>query len=1071
MNMLPTKAILVATIGTIVMISSLTGFFDTSGQVASNEPSTISSAYGIIDSYQQAPVGGDFLDQLTGSHIKEVMNTLGIPDMDAYLPNVAGASSDSAMPGLYSRSPAPMGVADYGFMEPSGIKVPYAYTTTSFMGSAMFEDLSARYLMNSAPNSVSIQLNTVLDGVTVMGTTGYVYWVQNVMFYTPSTGEVTLVDNIWNLSSPSMYLGANSLLSGSGQVAGNLFYYYEGPSMKLNGSFTLTMYVTTGLVNGNDAVHFAYSISKTEMNQTVAQTTYDSVVFNSGSQGSWDPVPAADFRVDGNARTPSGLLYDAELVMGGPGGGSMTDIYSANGQFSLKFMDSTGVYTRLPAAYNFGSNGGETVQGLSSWWTSLQKPLTHLSAGPSLLVSMWGSQVSHSGAVNINGNIDPANGFIFMSMGTAFDNSTAAWAPVSQNGSFKYSLPGRISYSGVTMLSNYQPAYFTIAAETENETVEGEGHHGGQGGGGEEGNETPVWVNTTLNIDPSAGIYTPLIANGNDQLHSLEAAARGSVAFTGNGTIDNPYVITHFGTATLNPLFSYSNTYMYPSFPGIEVSNTNASVLLDHPPVMRTGTATSGIASTNEPHVPASNNLNYVFYNTTGITMTGAGGISGWFADTMTPPFAASVQFMYSHDFLVAANTFSGMSTSLLVYNPDGSTGGGTIWGNHFTENTLPAMAGMSILSGVDPLGIQMESSGNLVYNNYFATGNPVSSPAFDHYTGKSAQFSNAWSLAAKEPLSYVKHVHGMELHGSVAEVGFQGGNYWQEYNDPAPYNVTGNIAVGADYLPLVSGQYNVVFHSEGLATGIGWSVIFDGVTRSTTGSDITFTATNGSYQYEVLGPGNYSADPARGYLVVYGLNVSTTVSFTPVLYPVTFVQSGLPAGAEWGVAIAGSTHYSTGGNLETMLQNGSYAFTTIDPEGMGADNHTGTANVYGNGLTVYLSFSLTVYSVTFSANGLPSGTSWALNIDGVAHETSSPYMTIQLAPGNHSYSVSGATGYTAQADSGYVNVSNDGQSVSVQFSQNPDYGRIALLLVVGVAGGMAAGGAGMYLLWNKGKK
>ena len=218
------------------------------------------------------------------------------------------------------------------------------------------------------------------------------------------------------------------------------------------------------------------------MNQTTTRTTFDTVIFNSKGTGSSPASGNAVFKVDGFKKTPSGLLYDVELVLGGPGGGSMTTIYDANGQLKLKFLGSDGTYTKLPAAYNYGSNAAETAQGISCWWSSQMKPMIHLSAGPSLLIPMWGSQISHSGGTNIQGIVAPANAFVFLSTGTSVDNSTAAWAPLNENGSYKFAMPGQMSYSGVVMLTGYQPQYFNIISTIENETEEGQGGHACRGG-------------------------------------------------------------------------------------------------------------------------------------------------------------------------------------------------------------------------------------------------------------------------------------------------------------------------------------------------------------------------------------------------------------------------------------------------------------------------------------------------------------------------------------------------------------------------------------------------------------
>ncbi len=71
---------------------------------------------------------------------------------------------------------------------------------------------------SDAPHSFSIQLNSVLNNVTLFGVTGYQYWTQNVVDYSSMTGHRTLGDNIWNFSSPSAVIKGNEVHSYKGTV-------------------------------------------------------------------------------------------------------------------------------------------------------------------------------------------------------------------------------------------------------------------------------------------------------------------------------------------------------------------------------------------------------------------------------------------------------------------------------------------------------------------------------------------------------------------------------------------------------------------------------------------------------------------------------------------------------------------------------------------------------------------------------------------------------------------------------------------------------------------------------------
>lgn len=83
-------------------------------------------------------------------------------------------------------------------------------------------------------------------------------------------------------------------------------------------------------------------------------------------------------------------------------------------------------------------------------------------------------------------------------------------------------------------------------------------------------------------------------------------------------------------------------------------------------------------------------------------------------------------------------------------------------------------------------------------------------------------------------------------------------------------------------------------------------------------------------------------------------------------------------------------------------------------------------------------------YTVTFEENGLPSGTSWGLTVNGSSYSSTTTSLSVTLADGVYAYtvpeaSVRGASGsvtvYEAVASSGSVTVSGSPASVSIPFA------------------------------------
>ncbi|MGC8655393.1 MAG: thermopsin [Thermoplasmata archaeon] len=256
---------------------------------------------------------------------------------------------------LYSKEPAPIGVADFGIGP--GNK-PYEYSTNSFMGNIYVKSLYAyNNSINQSQAWASFQLNVNL--VFKNGNTSYVYWIQNVAEVNTSDNYVGFVDNIWNFSSPSSSMN-NSSVSGYGTVtsSGNSSYYYSianqsltGNGINLSAPYNIKLAVNTGVgSNGKPYVAFLY-------NDGYGWVLYDNVSFIFAKRLYVKPA----FLVDGYNYEPTGYtFYDGELIIGGPGNGTNTfDLRSAV-FINLLFWNGHN-YQDVPNAYNFGSNTAETV--------------------------------------------------------------------------------------------------------------------------------------------------------------------------------------------------------------------------------------------------------------------------------------------------------------------------------------------------------------------------------------------------------------------------------------------------------------------------------------------------------------------------------------------------------------------------------------------------------------------------------------------------------------------------------------------------------------------------------------
>ena len=251
----------------------------------------------------------------------------------------------------YSKEPAPMGVADYGVNQTANGETAYIIKTTQWKGKIFLVSLSATSNSKTYPYSVSFQLNVVLN-YEYKGSS-IALWVQDVAVYNTQTHQITFVDNIWNLTTSTAKVSG---VSGNGKIyhyQTTTYYAYEASSsdpgndvdLTLPSTFYLLVNVTTNS-KGEPVIYFWY-------NDGYGWVNYDTVTVNApGSSNVY-------FLVDGYNYTGDGLYYDAELIMGGPGGGSNANMNSGTLYFQLFYWNGT-TFKEIPHAFNFGSNTAET---------------------------------------------------------------------------------------------------------------------------------------------------------------------------------------------------------------------------------------------------------------------------------------------------------------------------------------------------------------------------------------------------------------------------------------------------------------------------------------------------------------------------------------------------------------------------------------------------------------------------------------------------------------------------------------------------------------------------------------
>jgi len=924
-------------------------------------------------------------------HVLSEIRASHVPQKDVYLPNFLGGGvmRGNTVSAIHNNSPAPMGIGDFGVRNTTGTPTPYVLDSTSWEGTFTWNSGDMFYIDNDGPDVFGVQLNTVLSNVTVAGNPNDVFWTQDVMFYQPSTGFLEFLDNIWNFSNPSTAEPVSTFYQGNGTPTGS-YYYDVSQNWTVTTPFTVNLYTnsTTQNISGHEysVVRFGYHLADLS-GLTLAHGIFDTVLFNSKASSS-SSFPDPQFQVNGGKLTPTKfLLYDSELMIGGPGGGSTTQAYALNATMQLRYWNLTaGQWKNDPTAWTSGTDTGETSEGVSEVYTT--PGVIQLGAGPSFVEPMWNATPGGNiGVTTLRGSLTPSNSFVFISNGSKFYSLDAAWAPTAPGAaSYSFSLPPA-SYTADFELSDYDPYQLPYTGTA--------GH--------------TLWENITLSADSTAGVYTPLFAWTNAQLATISSA--------GSGTAQDPYLLENNQYTTFSLLYSEANDFLFPVFPGVLISNTTAYFVLDNPAPFSVAFPPEAARALANLGLPSTNQLQIELYDTDHATVWGGQDIGGWLYGALFayPPFNPTGEIVLwgATNSLIGDNHFVDQGVGIVLMQGSHNV----VWGNTFVNGLLYAA------SFPVQFAIWEYESGDTLYNNLFNTTQTAFSPSENLYSGNHQINLDNWNLAAAEPANIVSMVNGYRLTGSIVGATTVCGNWWDDYaiGDHLPFvggPITGpTIATGGDACPSGPGgmlSYSVTFTETGDNSGT-WSVSMAGSTESASaGTAIVFSLPNGNWNYTIGAVLDLTVSPSSGSVTIYDAGKTVPVTFAPssvtvpTSYLVTFDETGLSAGTGWSVIVGTATTYSSHGTQIAFLAvNDSYSYSVPSVTDYSLSSGSGMFAV--NGGPVIVSVPYTPNPGWLNATIAP--TTAEVWVDGAVVPLANGAFSLEEAPGTYSVQVT-ATGY-----------------------------------------------------------
>lgn len=200
------------------------------------------------------------------------------------------------------------------------------------------------------------------------------------------------------------------------------------------------------------------------------------------------------------------------------------------------------------------------------------------------------------------------------------------------------------------------------------------------------------------------------------------------------------------------------------------------------------------------------------------------------------------------------------------------------------------------------------------------------------------------------------------------------GGNYWggikiaDNYSGPNQ-NVPGSdgindsavtLAAGyVDYYPLVKPWTNpkAVFNETGLLPGDSWSVTFNGVTKTSIGTQIVFSIANATYQnysYVVHTRAGYKGGGESGTFAYNGSNGFSLSTTYLQKHTFNISETGLPPGTTWYLELNGTLH-------EVNASSYSVTTTTVTTFTYAAENTTSYYTTSGTGKATVVGTNTTV--------------------------------------------------------------------------------------------------------------
>lgn len=269
-------------------------------------------------------------------------------------------------------------------------------------------------------------------------------------------------------------------------------------------------------------------------------------------------------------------------------------------------------------------------------------------------------------------------------------------------------------------------------------------------------------------------------------------------------------------------------------------------------------------------------------------------------------------------------------------------------------------------------------------------------------------------------------------VNGSYAyAISRLGGFYLNDSTGTATVNGTAQT-ITAQYVPVL---YFVRVYETGLPANTSWTITVFGQTFSTGGVSLSFGLPNGTWNYSMGLVAGWTANPKGvGVIDIVASSETLTIPFHRFRLPIVVQEAGLPMNTFWYVRIGSDWTNGSVPKLYGSEPNGTYLYRIVGSAGWLPDPVNGSVTVLGSAAFLNVSFLPFTFPVTFTEQGLPTGTDWGFKLGGEWRNTTNASEMLLLPNGTFSFTVGAIHEYDlAGSPNGSVVV--DGAPVAVNFS------------------------------------